>query len=66
MKPFGGAPLARRLIPGVEAEAFNLLIDRIGVRKSYAPKERIFHETDPAESIYKVVSGLVCANKIPK
>jgi len=35
----------------------------MGVRISYAPKERIFHENDPAESVYKVVSGLVCTTK---
>jgi CRP/FNR family transcriptional regulator, nitrogen fixation regulation protein len=51
--------LARRLIPSAETETFNLLIDRIGVRVSFAPKTRIFHESDPAESVYKVVGGSV-------
>jgi CRP/FNR family transcriptional regulator, nitrogen fixation regulation protein len=62
-QPSGTNHLARRLIPSADAEGFNLLIDRMGVRISYAPKERIFHENDPAESVYKVVSGLVCTTK---
>jgi CRP-like cAMP-binding protein len=62
-QPFSVAPSERRVIPSAEAEAFNLLIDRMGVRMSYAPKERIFHENDPAENVYKVVSGLVCTTK---
>jgi len=61
-EPFSVAPPAR-LVSDVEAEAFNQLIDRMGIRISYAPKERIFHEYDPAESIYKVVGGLVCTSK---
>ena len=56
--------LALRLPPSVEAEALDLLIDRLGGRLSYAPKERIFHENDPAEYLYKVISGLVCASKL--
>jgi CRP/FNR family transcriptional regulator, nitrogen fixation regulation protein len=56
--------LARRLIPSAEAEAFNLLIGGIGVSISFAPKTRIFHEHDPAESVYKVVSGSVCTCKV--
>jgi CRP/FNR family transcriptional regulator, nitrogen fixation regulation protein len=56
--------LARRLIPSAEAEAFNLLIGGIGVSASFAPKTRIFHDNDPAESVYKVVSGSVCTCKI--
>jgi CRP/FNR family transcriptional regulator, nitrogen fixation regulation protein len=56
--------LARRLIPSAEAEAFDLLIGGIGVIVSFAPKTRIFHENDPAESIYKVISGSVCTCKI--
>ena len=36
--------LTRRQIPSAEAEGFGSLIDRIGVRISYAPKERIFPE----------------------
>ena len=62
-QPFSVASPAQRVIPSVEAEAFNLLIDRMGVRVSFAPKARIFHENDPAESIYKVVSGLVLTCK---
>jgi len=56
--------LALRLPPSVEAEALDLLIDRMGGRLSYAPKERIFHEDDPAECLYKVISGLVCTSKL--
>jgi CRP/FNR family transcriptional regulator, nitrogen fixation regulation protein len=56
--------LARRLIPSAEAEAFNLLIGGIGVSISFAPKTRIFHKHDPAESVYKVVSGSVCTCKV--
>jgi CRP/FNR family nitrogen fixation transcriptional regulator len=40
------------------------LIFGLGVSVSFAPKTRIFHENDPAESIYKVVSGSVCTCKI--
>src|SRR6516162_7585503 len=60
---FGVPPSERQRVCNVEAAAFNLLIDRIGVRVSYAPKESIFHENDPAESIYKVISGLVYTTK---
>src|SRR6516165_5898886 len=56
--------LALRLPPSVEAEALDLLIDRMGGRLSYAPKQRIFHEDDPAECLYKVSSGLVCTSKL--
>jgi len=42
-----------------EAEAFNALIDRIGVRASFAPKTAIFYEGNPAANIYKVVGGSV-------
>ena len=56
--------LALRLPPSVEAEALDLLIDRMGGRLSYAPKQRIFHEDDPAECLYKVISGLVCTSKL--
>jgi CRP/FNR family transcriptional regulator, nitrogen fixation regulation protein len=62
-EPFDVALAEPRAIPSADAEAFNLLIDRMGVRVSYAPKECIFHENDPAESVYKVVSGLVCTSK---
>jgi len=61
-QPFGVALSARRMVL-VEAEAFNLLIERRGLRVCYAPQECIFRENDPAESIYKVVSGLVCTCK---
>jgi CRP/FNR family transcriptional regulator, nitrogen fixation regulation protein len=62
-QPFGGARSARRLTASVDTEAFDQLIDRVGVRISYGPKARIFHENDPAERIYKVVSGLVSTCK---
>ena len=62
-QPSSANLLAGRLIPSAETEAFNLLIDRIGVRVSFAPKTRIFHEDDPAESVYKVVGGSVCTCK---
>ena len=58
-QPCSANHLARQLIPSAGTEAFNLLIDRIGVRVSFAPKTRIFHESDPAESVYKVVGGSV-------
>ena len=61
-QPSGATHLAR--IPSVDTEAFDKLIDRIGHRISYAPKERIFHENDPAEYLYKVISGLVCTSKL--
>jgi CRP/FNR family transcriptional regulator, nitrogen fixation regulation protein len=50
---------ARQLTTSVDAKSFDLLIDRIGIYMSYAPQARIFHENDPAESAYKVVSGSV-------
>ena len=62
-EPFDVASAGRRWIPSAKAEGLNLLIDRMGVRVSYAPKERIFHENDPAERVYKVISGLVCTTK---
>jgi CRP-like cAMP-binding protein len=55
---------ARQLTPSLDAKSFTLLIDRIGVCKSYAPQARIFHENDPAENAYKVVSGLVRTCKL--
>ena len=61
-EPFSVAPSARPFL-NVDTEAFDQLIDRIGHRISYAPKERIFHENDPAEYLYKVISGLVCTSK---
>ena len=62
-QPSGANHLARQSIPNVDTETFDQLIDRIGLRISYAPKERIFHENDSAESVYKVVSGLVLTCK---
>jgi len=62
-QPNGAAVSKQRLMPGAAAESLDLLIDRIGVSVSYAPKSRIFHENDPAESVYKVVSGSVCTCK---
>jgi hypothetical protein len=46
-----------------EAEAFNALIDRIGVRASFAPKTAIFYEGNPAANIYEVVGGSVLPAK---
>jgi CRP/FNR family transcriptional regulator, nitrogen fixation regulation protein len=40
------------------------LINRIGVRKVYTSKERIFNKDDPAVSLYKVIDGLVCTSKV--
>jgi CRP-like cAMP-binding protein len=51
--------LARQLTTSVHVKSFDLLIDRIGICMSYAPQACIFHENDPAESAYKVVSGSV-------
>jgi CRP/FNR family transcriptional regulator, nitrogen fixation regulation protein len=56
--------LARQLIPSTESEAFGLFIGGIGVSVSFAPKTRIFHENDAAESVYKVISGSVCTCKV--
>jgi CRP-like cAMP-binding protein len=55
--------VARRQTLSAETEALNLLIAGTGVSVSFAPKTRIFHENDPAESVYKVVSGSVCTCK---
>jgi len=49
----------RQLMPSLDAKSFAVLIDRIGICMSYAPQACIFHENDPAESTYKVVSGSV-------
>jgi CRP/FNR family nitrogen fixation transcriptional regulator len=64
LRPSSANHLPQRLIPGADAEAFSLLIGGIGVTVSFAPKTRIFHENDPVESVYKVVSGSVCTCKI--
>jgi CRP/FNR family transcriptional regulator, nitrogen fixation regulation protein len=50
---------ARQLTRSVDSKSLDFLIDRIGICISYAPQARIFHENDPAENVYKVVSGLV-------
>jgi CRP/FNR family transcriptional regulator, nitrogen fixation regulation protein len=51
--------LARQLTTSVHVKSFDRLIDRIGICMSFAPQACIFHENDPAESTYKVVSGSV-------
>jgi CRP/FNR family nitrogen fixation transcriptional regulator len=63
-QPSNANHLARRLISGVDADTFNVLIGGIGVSVPFAPKTRIFHENDPAESVYKVVSGSIYTCKI--
>src|SRR5262249_43923615 len=37
---------------------------RIGVVRSYPRKSQIIHEDDPADHVYEVVSGTVCACKM--
>jgi CRP/FNR family transcriptional regulator, nitrogen fixation regulation protein len=37
---------------------------RIGVVRSYSRKSHIIHEDDPADHVYEVVSGTVCACKM--
>jgi len=56
--------LTQRLIPNADTEAFNLLIGRIGVNVAVPPKALIFQEHSPADSVYKVVSGMVCTRKV--
>ena len=63
-QPSSAHHLTRQLISSAEAEAFNLLIGGLGVSVSFAPKTRVFHENDSAESVYKVVGGSVCTCKI--
>jgi len=60
-QPSSANHLARQ---GAETEAFNLLIGRIGVCVALPTKAVIFQEHDPAERVYKVVSGSVCTCKI--
>jgi CRP-like cAMP-binding protein len=47
-----------------DANKFDAVIGRIGVRVSYPRKAMIYCEKDPAERIYKVLSGSVftCKN----
>jgi len=62
-QPNSGTVSKQRLMPGTDTETLDVLIDRIGTCLSYESKARIFHENDPADKIYKVVSGLVCTCK---
>jgi len=47
-----------------DASKFDAVIGRIGVRLSYPRKAMVYCEKDPAERVYKVLSGSVftCKN----
>ena len=46
-----------------DASKFDAVIGRIGVRPSYPRKAMIYCEKDPAERVYKVLSGSVFSCK---
>jgi CRP/FNR family nitrogen fixation transcriptional regulator len=58
-----GTAFKQQLIPGAGTESLDPLIDRIGVCMTYEAKALIFQEHDPADRVYKVLSGSVCTCK---
>jgi CRP/FNR family transcriptional regulator, nitrogen fixation regulation protein len=58
-----GTASRQELMPGAGTQSLNLLIDRIGVCMPYEVKALIFQEHDPADRVYKVLSGSVCTCK---
>jgi CRP/FNR family transcriptional regulator, nitrogen fixation regulation protein len=48
----------------IQTESLDPSIRRIGVVRSYAGKSEIVREDDPANHLYQVVSGTVCASKM--
>jgi len=58
-----GTAFEQQLTPGACIESFDLLIDRIGVRMAYEAKALIFQEHDPADRVYKILSGSICTCK---
>ncbi|MGB8630080.1 MAG: cyclic nucleotide-binding domain-containing protein, partial [Xanthobacteraceae bacterium] len=58
-----GTAFKQQLILGAGTESLDLLIDRIGVCMAYEAKALIFQEHDPADRVYKVLSGSVCTCK---
>jgi CRP/FNR family transcriptional regulator, nitrogen fixation regulation protein len=58
-----GTAFKQQLIPSAGTESLDLLIDRIGVCMAYEAKALIFQEHDPADRVYKVLSGSVCTCK---
>jgi len=49
---------------GFSTLMFGSSSQRIGVVRSYPRKSHIIHEDDPADRVYEVVSGTVCASKM--
>lgn len=43
---------------------FNPSIQCVGIVRSYARKREIVHENDPANFVYEVISGTICASKM--
>jgi CRP/FNR family transcriptional regulator, nitrogen fixation regulation protein len=58
-----GTAFKQQLMPSAATESLDLLIDRIGVCMPYAVKALIFQEHDPADRVYKVLTGSVCTCK---
>ena len=48
----------------IQTQSLDPSIHRIGVVRSYARKNEIVREDDPADHVYEVVSGTVCTNKM--
>jgi CRP/FNR family transcriptional regulator, nitrogen fixation regulation protein len=58
-----GTASKQQLMPGTDTESLDVLIDRIGVCVHYEVKALISQEHDPADRVYKVLSGSVCTCK---
>jgi len=48
----------------IQIQSFNPSIQRVGIVRSYARKNEIVREGDPADHVYEVVSGTVCTCKM--
>jgi CRP/FNR family transcriptional regulator, nitrogen fixation regulation protein len=58
------APRAIRLVPTVQAHTLNHSIDLIGAPMPFARNAEIYGENEPAEYLYKIVSGNVRTYKM--
>ncbi len=48
----------------IQTQSLDPLIRRAGIIRSYARKNEIVREDDPANHVYEVVSGTVCTCKM--
>src|SRR5689334_10406103 len=48
----------------IQTQSFNSSIQHVGIVRSYARKNEIVREDDPANHVYEVVSGTVCTCKM--